>query len=239
MGGLKKQFRNFNYAIAGLVYCVRTQRSMRIHFILAIMAVIAGIVLRISRVQMVLLMLTIALVVFAEMINTAIEGVVDMVTKEYHPLAEMVKDVAAGAVLVTAVVAIGVGYLIFFERITNIALVGITTVRNLPVHVTYASLAVVVLVVIAVKSLGINRRGTFLSGGFPSGHSALAFSLFTAMTVVAGDPLVATLGLLLALLVAQSRIESHTHSPFEVIAGGVIGVLVTILLMQLATVALV
>ena len=129
---------------------------------------------------MVLLMLTIALVVFAEMINTAIEGVVDMVTKEYPPLADMVKDVAAGAVLVTAVVAIGVGYLIFFERITNIALVGITTVRNLPVHVTYASLAVVVLVVIAVKSLGINRRGTFLSGGFPSGHSALAFSLFTA-----------------------------------------------------------
>jgi len=104
--------RSFRWAFAGLWYTLRTQRNARVHLLAAMAVTAVGQWLRLDVIQWAILVLTIALVFFAEMINTVAEAVVDLITPDYHPLARVAKDVCAGAVLVTAMAAIVVGLLI-------------------------------------------------------------------------------------------------------------------------------
>src|SRR4051812_16292758 len=104
-----KLLKSFRYAIEGLKYAVVTQRNMRIHFITALVVLLLSLCLSLSKLEVLLLFVSITLVLFAELINTSIEAVVDMVTEEYHPLAKIAKDVAAGAVFLTAGLAFFVG----------------------------------------------------------------------------------------------------------------------------------
>lgn len=103
---------SFRHAFAGLWYTLRSQRNVRIHLLAAVAATAVGLWLRLDTQRWAILVLTIALVFFAEMINTVVEAVVDLVTEEYHPLAKVAKDVSAGAVLVTTIAAVLVGLLI-------------------------------------------------------------------------------------------------------------------------------
>jgi diacylglycerol kinase (ATP) len=120
---------SFNYALAGFFYAISTQRNMRIHCLMAVLALILGYVMGLSAVELAILTLTVGMVIMAEMINTALEVVVDLVTQEYHPLAKTAKNVAAGSVLVTALVATVVGFLLFFDKISS-RLGNIPTVRT-------------------------------------------------------------------------------------------------------------
>jgi diacylglycerol kinase (ATP) len=222
---------SFNDAIEGLIHSFVSERNMRIHFIIAIGTLVLGILAKVGKTETILLFITITLVIGMEMINTAIEAVVDMITPKYHPLAKIAKNVAAGAVLLSAINAVAVGYLVFFNKIASFPLKVTGYIRHLPVHLTFANLGIVLLVVIIVKAM--NHRGTFLRGGLPSGHSALAFSLFTSITLLTQDALISTLCAIMAIMVAQSRLESKIHSLYEVVVGGVIGILVTVLIFQL------
>ena len=106
-------FLSFRYAFAGLFYLLRTQRNAQIHCLIGCAATAAGMWLGISRVEWAVIVLTCALVLAAEGANTAIEAVVDIAAPGYHPLAKIAKDVAAGAVLLTAIAAVIVGLIIF------------------------------------------------------------------------------------------------------------------------------
>jgi diacylglycerol kinase len=103
---------SFGYAGAGVLFVLRTQRNFRIHLAFALAAMGMGIGLGLSRLELALLVLTIGLVLTAEIVNTAAETLVDLASPEYHPLAKLVKDLAAGAVLVAAGVAVVVGLLL-------------------------------------------------------------------------------------------------------------------------------
>jgi diacylglycerol kinase len=103
---------SFVYAGQGVVYVIRTQRNMRVHLACAAFAVGLGIWLRIAPAAFAAIVLAIMLVLMAEMFNTVIEATVDLTTREVHPLAKIAKDVAAGAVLVGAILAVVVGLLI-------------------------------------------------------------------------------------------------------------------------------
>ena len=105
-------FHSFQYAFSGLWYALRTQRNARIHMLATITITTMGLWLRLDAPRWAVLILTIALVFFAEMINTVAEVIIDMITTEYHPLAKIAKDVSAGAVLITALTAIIVGSLV-------------------------------------------------------------------------------------------------------------------------------
>jgi len=108
---------SFFYAISGILYAFKTQRNIKIHFMVAILIIIISVLLKLNTIELLIVFLTIAMVLTAEMINTAIEAVVDMFTHEYHLLARVAKNVAAGAVLISALNAVIVGYLIFYKKI--------------------------------------------------------------------------------------------------------------------------
>ena len=103
----------FGHAIDGLRWAVKTQRNMRFHLAAGVVVVVLGLALRVSRGDMVALLLTCVVVVTAEMFNTMAEAVVDLASPDYHALAKVAKDVAAGAVLVTAIGAAVIGLVIF------------------------------------------------------------------------------------------------------------------------------
>jgi diacylglycerol kinase (ATP) len=225
---------SFNYAIEGIIHVLRTHRNMRIHFLVAIAVLVAALWVGVDRFELMALLISISFVLVAEMINSAVEQAVDVATTSFDPLAKLAKDVAAGAVLIASVNAVAVGYLVFSHEIGGGASNVLDRLRDAPVKLTLVALLLTVLIVIATKAF--TGRGTPLRGGLPSGHAAVAFAGWMAATyiVAANDRfLVSTIMLIMALLVAQTRVESGVHSALEVAYGGALGALVTLSVFQL------
>jgi diacylglycerol kinase (ATP) len=226
---------SFNHAIEGIIHVLRTHRNMRIHFAVAIAVLIAAIWYGVTRFELIALMLAIAFVLVAEMINSAVEQAIDVSTTSFDPLAKLAKDIAAGAVLIAALNAVAVGYLVFSRRLSDPATNALDRLRNAPVTLTLAVLVLVAMIVVATKAW--TGRGTPLRGGLPSGHAAIAFSGWMAATFIVGAGehrfLVSTIMLIMALLVAQTRVEAGFHSALEVAYGGLLGALTTLVVFQL------
>jgi diacylglycerol kinase (ATP) len=224
--------QSFNFAFEGIIHVLRTQRNMRIHFLAAAAVLIAAIAIGVTRLELIALMIAIAFVLIAEMINTAIEGAVDVSTTSFDPNAKLAKDIAAGAVLIATVNAVVVGYLVFSEAVQDRSSRLLDRLADAPAKLTLIALVLTVLLVISTKAL--TQRGTPLRGGLPSGHAALAFAGWMALTLFVEDQrfLVSSIALVLALLVAQTRIESGIHSGLEVLYGAVLGALTTLILFQ-------
>lgn len=226
---------SFNFAFEGIVHVLRTQRNMRIHFAVAVLVLIAALFLDLSRLEIVALFVAISFVLISEMINTALEYAIDIFTSRYDPLAKVAKDVAAGAVLIATCNAVAVAYLVFYNNIAGMPYAVLTKVRQSPIHVTVIALVLLVFIVIAVKA--ITGRGTALHGGMPSGHAAVAFGGWVAITFIAAGtpyavPIFAIAGLM-ALLTAQSRVQAGIHSFVEVALGAALGTGLTLLIFQL------
>jgi diacylglycerol kinase (ATP) len=227
---------SFNYAIEGVIHVLRTQRNMRIHFGIAVAVLVIAVAAGVSRLELIALLLSITFVLVAEMINTAVEGTIDAATTSFDPMAKLAKDIAAGAVLISAVNAVAVGYLVFAGKAADKSADVLDRLRDAPAQVTLIALVLTVIVVIATKAW--TGRGTPLRGGLPSGHAAIAFAAWVAATYIVGDShrfVVSALTFIMALLVAQTRVESGIHSTLEVASGAAIGALVTLSVFQFVT----
>lgn len=112
-----KFLAGFGYAFSGLWYVLRTQRNARVHLGIATLVIIVGIALRISALEFAMLFITISSVFTAEMFNTVFELCIDLASPHYHPLAKIAKDVAAGAVLMSAILAVVIGMCIFVPHL--------------------------------------------------------------------------------------------------------------------------
>lgn len=223
--------KSFNYAIDGIIYTLKSQRNMQIHYMIGLLVIIMSLFFNLSRIELIGVIFAVSLVVIAEMLNTAVEKTVDLVTKDYNTLAKIAKDVAAGAVLISAINAVVVGYLIFFDRINPWSYLVIHKIRNSSIHLTVIGIILTLILVVGGKTFG--KKGSHVQGGIISGHSALAFATVTAITFISKDMLVSTLGFGMALLVAQSRVEGKIHTGREVLVGGMLGILVMVLIFQL------
>ena len=225
---------SFNVAFAGIIHVLRTQRNMRIHLLAAVIVLVAALATSVTRLELIALLLAIAFVFITEMLNSALEQAIDVSTTSFDPLAKLAKDIAAGAVLIATLNAIAVGYLVFSGQVADRSARLLDRLRDAPAQLTLIALVVTIILVIAAKAY--TGRGRPLSGGLPSGHAAVAFAGWMAATLVIGDShrfLISTLTLIMALLVAQTRVESGIHSALEVTYGGVLGALVTLAVFQL------
>jgi diacylglycerol kinase (ATP) len=225
-------FQSFNYAFEGVIHALRTQRNMRIHFAIAATVLVLAFIYDVTRLELIALMISIAFVLIAEMVNTAVEATIDLSTPSFDPLAKVAKDMAAGAVLIASVNAVAVGYLVLADRLARPSARLVNALGDAPISLTLIALVLTLMVVIAVKA--ITGRGTPLRGGLPSGHAALAFGGWTAITFITTEHriVISFVALIMALLVSQTRVESGIHSTFEVALGAVIGTLVTLILFQ-------
>ncbi|MDP4145882.1 MAG: diacylglycerol kinase [Bacillota bacterium] len=227
----KKVVDSFNYALEGIIYAVRTQRNMRIDMVAALLVLTACFFYDLSKVELLVITISITMVIAAEMINTAVECTVDMTANFYHPLAKIAKNVAAGAVLITAINSVIVGYIIFWDKLGPITHTVINKIKNSNPYMVFLILVIVSIATVIVKA--IFGEGTPLRGGMPSGHSAIAFSIATSITLLSPEPMVIILSYFLAFIVAQSRVDSEVHSILEVVVGALFGTLLTMLLFNI------
>lgn len=227
----RQLWESFNCSFEGLIHAFRTQRNMRLHFLAAAMVLILSLWIPLNKMEVLILFFTIALVLMAEMFNTAIETAIDLITQEYHPLAKVAKNVAAGAVLIASVNAMVVGYLIFYPRLDQRIPLVVTAVRRSPAYLTLAIMILITAAVIAIKTWA--GKGRPLSGGMPSGHSAISFGLSTAILLFSREAFLGFLAYGSSFLVAQSRYEGKIHTLWEIVAGSVLGILATVLVFQI------
>ena len=116
---IRKQIRSFGFAWKGIIHGANREQNLRFHLCVALLTIFAGIGFGISRHEWIAVILCIGLVITAELMNSAVERVVDLASPEQHPLAGQAKDLAAGAVLVSAIAAIIVGAFIFLPYLTR------------------------------------------------------------------------------------------------------------------------
>lgn len=226
-----KFIRSFNHAVQGIISSMQTERNMKFHYLAAIGIIFISLFFNLSRLEFILLLFSVTLVITLELINTAIERTVDLITQTYHPIAKLVKDISAGAVLIAAINVAIVGYLLFFDRIISFTDMALVKVKNSSPHLTFVTILLVLILTVGLKLLGRKGSGgTYFQGGAVSGHAALAFCMAASITFISMDGFVAALSFGLAFLVAESRIEGGIHTPQEAVLGALLGIAIAILI---------
>ena len=222
-------------AVNGIIYAATTQRNIRIQLVLAVIVMLLSLAYGLETTEFLCLVFAVFLVIFAEMINTAIETVVDLFVDVYHPKAKIAKDVAAGAVVLAACNALIVGYFIYFKA-ENLKAVSDSIFNNMiksPMHLAFVAIMLVVIAVIAVKASYSKKkvRGQLIKEGFvPSGQTALAFAALTAIWINSRDIVTFTLALVLSILVAGNRMYNNARTRAEILFGACMGVLIVLLI---------
>lgn len=228
-------FEAWGNATNGIIYSATTQRNIRIQLVLAVIVMVLSLFYGLNTAEFLCLLFAVFMVIFAELINTAIETVCDLFVDVYHPKAKISKDVAAGAVVLAACNALVVGYFIFFKE-ENLKAISDSIFNNMvksPMHLAFVAIMLVVIAVISMKA-GCSKkteRGELVKEGFvPSGQSAIAFAALTAIWLNSKDIVTFTLALILSILVVENRVGSNARTKAEIVFGACMGVLIVLLI---------
>lgn len=225
-------------ALDGIIYAITTQSNIKKQLVIAVIVMLISLFFDLNKAEFLCLMFTVVLIIVAEMINTAIETVVDLYTDLYHPKAKIAKDVGAGAVVITAINAIIVAYFLFFEKISTIGLKMVDEIVNSPVHLAFVSILLTVIVIVTLKAAATKKHKFIKENFMPSGQTAVAFAGLTIIWLTTRNVVIFTISLVLALIVAINRYENSKRSKLEIVAGALVGVMVVVLIYGLALIYL-
>lgn len=224
-----------NNAVNGIIYAATTQRNLRIQLLIAVIIMMLCLFYGLNTAEFLCLEFSIFIVIFAELLNTAIETVVDLFVDVYHPKAKIAKDVAAGAVVLAACNTLFVGYLILFKE-ENLKAISDSIFSNMvksPMHLAFVAIVLVIIAIIAIKASCLRRkeRGQLIKEGFvPSGQSAVAFAALTAIWLNSKDIVTFSLALVLSILIVENRIYSNARTKAEVVFGSCMGALIVLMI---------
>lgn len=220
----QKFLKGFDYAYEGLVWAINHEKNMKFHMLALAILLVASLFFNLSRVEMITLVFAVCFVLGFELLNTSLEQAVNLASGgKYSPFAKASKDLAAAAVFISALNALFVAYLIFFDKFIDIYNSVIVRITRQPSHLTVTTISLVIVVTIFLKGVFYEGHGTAFKGGFVSGHTSLSFCIATIGIMLSDEPLVKLLFLLLALIVAESRYEANIHSIPEIIRGAILG----------------
>ena len=225
-------------ALDGIIYAITTQSNIKKQLVIAVIVMLVSLFFDLNKAEFLCLMFTVVLIIVAEMINTAIETVVDLYTDLYHPKAKIAKDVGAGAVVITAINAIIVAYFLFFEKISTIGLKMIDEIVNSPVHLAFVSILLTVIVIVTLKAAATKKHKFVKENFMPSGQTAVAFAGLTIIWLTTRNVVIFTISLVLALVVAINRYENRKRSKLVIVTGAFVGVMVVVLIYGLALIYL-
>ncbi len=218
-------------AFNGIIYATTTQSNIKKQLIIAVVVVIISLFFNLNRAEFLCFLFTIVLILFAEMVNTAIETVVDLYVDVYHPKAKIAKDVAAGGVVITTINAIIVAYFLFFDKITDIGLTFIHNVTNSPSHLAFSIMIITIIAILALIAYAkTNKHKGFNAKFVPSGHATIAFAANTLIWLLTDNFVILILSLVMAILLAESRIAAKEHKLSEVVFSACFGTIMVLIL---------
>ena len=237
----EKKIKNSNFidawknAINGIIYATTTQGNIKKQLIIAVAVVIISLFFNLNKAEFLIFLFTIILIIFAEMVNTAIETIVDLYVDVYHPKAKIAKDVAAGGVVITAINAIIVAYFLFFDKISDMGIAFIQNVANSPIHLAFATIVITMIATLAIIAYSkTNKHKVFNEKFVPSGHATIAFAANTIIWITTQNPVILILSLVMAILIAESRIQAKEHKLSEVIFSACMGILIVLIIYSIS-----
>lgn len=237
---LRRFANSFQHAMDGVLDAYRSQRHMRVHFVFMAANAILALIYKLNAIEVALVTIATAMVVAMEMMNTVVEAIINLVCETYHPVARFAKDVAAGAVLVTAGNAVIVAVCIYgnperLGRLRDVWLNGQYYDQSAQLRALAMTLVLLTTLLAAVK---VGRpEASVLHGGPVSGHAAYAFCMATCVYFLVGDTAYAWLATALAtgvaLIVAHLRLTDRSHRMRSVFYGAALGVVVPLVVFGL------
>ncbi|MGD9498266.1 MAG: diacylglycerol kinase [Armatimonadota bacterium] len=224
---------SFHHAFEGLYYAFRTEPSLRIQSVMAALVLLAAWGFGVTNLELLHLVLAMVLVLTAEVLNTAIEGLIDLEVDHYSEGAKIVKDVGAAGVLICSIYALLAGVMVFATNENFLRLFQLPPRFPARPHLGPLQVVLIGMLLLAVIIVWTKRATgwrSFLTGGVISGHTALGFLIAASIALVTQNPAVAALALALALLLAQSRLQAGIHKLSEVAVGALVGLLLALIL---------
>lgn len=219
---------SFNNAVSGIFFAIRYERNLRIHFVLGALCLFYSFFLPLNFTERALVVFAIAFVIVTELLNTAIEHVIDHFISVLHdPMIKVVKDLSAGAVFCAAINAVFIGYFILYQKSTIYITHFVDFVRKLQANTIVITPLFIMVMVIVLKL--VTKSGSPFRGGFPSGHAAFSFTVFALTVLYSNHHLITVLVFILAFFVSKSRIDLAIHSVWQVVSGALLGFFGTLL----------
>lgn len=223
---------SLNCAIEGVILAFKREKHVKVHFAIAAAALFLSLFLRLPILEFVLFALSVVILLFAEMMNTAVEEVVNLLEEKRNVIAKNAKDISAGAVLISSIGVAVTVYMILSKYLYEPLTFALRDAEGFAGHIAVISLLFVLICVIAVKAVS-GGGGRPLRGGLPSGHAAVAFSLSTSISILTLNPFVAIFSFVLALMVSASRLMGGIHTRLEVFLGALLGAGLTLLIYKI------
>lgn len=218
-------------AFNGIIYATTTQGNIKKQLVIAIIVVVISLFFDLNRAEFLCFLFTIVLILFAEMVNTAIETVVDLYVDVYHPKAKIAKDVAAGGVVITTINAVIVAYFLFFDKIADVGLNFIVNVTSNTTHLAFSIMIITIIAALALIAYSrTNKHKGFNAKFVPSGHATIAFAANAIIWLLTDNIVILMLSLVMAILLAESRAEAKEHKLSEIVFSCCFGTLMVLIL---------
>lgn len=231
----KTFFTAMGHAVDGVIRAFKTERNLRIDYIIGLFVLICSLFFDFTKTEFACLCLTIGFVIFAEMINSTVEYIVDLITDKYDDRAKAAKDIAAGGVLISSCVAVVVAYFLFADKIYNATTSVIASVLSSKLHVLFTITFAIILLAIILK--GMLGKGDSYSKAYPSARVALAFGLTTYVYLITKSIVASGVSFLLSIMIAQIRIENTKIKPIYMVFSALLGMLVVLIVYQMVLMA--
>ncbi len=227
----KTFFTAYKHALDGVIRAFKTERNLRIDYVIGLFVLICSLFFDFTKTEFACLCLTIGFVIFSEMINSTVEYIVDLITDKYDDRAKAAKDIAAGGVLISSVVAVIVAFFLFADKLTMATTSVIATIFSSNIYILFTIIFAVIILAVILK--GFIGKGSNYSMAYPSARVALAFGLTTYVYIITKSILVGGVALILSIIIAQIRIENTKIRPIYMIISAIIGVLVVLIIYQI------
>lgn len=227
----KTFFTALRHALDGVIKAFKTERNLRYDYLIGLFVLICSLFFDFTKTEFACLCLTIGFVIFAEMINSTVEYIVDLITDKYDDRAKAAKDIAAGGVLIASVVAVIVAFFLFFDKLTMATTSVISTIFSSNIYILFTIIFAVIILAVILK--GIIGKGANYSMAYPSARVALAFGLTTYVYIITRSILVGGVALILSIIIAQIRVENTKINPIYMVISAIIGVLVVLIIYQI------
>ncbi len=227
----KNFLKAMGHSIDGVIRAFKTERNLRIDYLIAICVLLASIVLGFDKTEFVCLCLTIGFVIFAEMMNSVAEYIVDLVTDKYDDRAKAAKDIAAGGVLISATISVVVAYFLFMDKLKYATTALISSIFASQSHILFTIIFMIVVLIIILK--GFLGKGENYAHTGPSLHIALAFALSTYACIITKSFLVAIICGILSLMIFNLKVSNSKARTINMIYSALIGIILVLVVYEL------
>ena len=218
-------------AINGIIQAFKTERNLRIDYVIGVLVFCASFFFDFTKTEFAALCLTVGFVIFAEMINSTVEYMVDLITDKYDERARAAKDIAAGGVFIAAAVAVLNAYFLYIDKIKDASTILLEKILSSNAHILVVVLFIVVLFVVILKGLFSKERNYVKS--FPSARIVISYGLATYLLIITRNLLVGAVSFVLCFMISQLKRENDKITTSYVILSALLGVLLVLIVYQI------